>query len=441
MVQIDQAAMVAEVEAMYAKDAETFCKWWGSDADLHIRYAIPKELRDRCEERFINDNQSGAFKPDPAKIPASTARGQKVLDRVNGERYAVPRFPKLWFDDARFDPEADYFIKGLFHGKRLIVVYGPSGEGKTFWVIDAVCHIATEMSYRGRRVRGGLWGYVAAEAGASIDRRIYAWANHHLSDSREGRVPLVIITRAANLLNSVEVEALKLELRAIEAEVGMKFRGLVFDTLSRSSPGGKEDAEHMTCMVGISDQIRDEFGASTVFVHHAGKDVAKGARGHSSLFAAADTVICVADRVATVEKSRDGATGDQFPFALEVVELGTDSDGDPITTCVVRATDEAPVRPKALALSGVAKVALQALQEAISEQGEPLPGTSTIPPGVRAVTMEAWRSRFAIRYGSDGDDRRDASAIRKAFQRGREGLLKACCITISNPYVWTTRAI
>jgi hypothetical protein len=31
--------------------------------------------------------------------------------------------------------------------------------------------------------------------------------------------------------------------------------------------------------------------------------------------------------VATVEKARDGMTGERFAFDLEVVNLGTDSDG------------------------------------------------------------------------------------------------------------------
>lgn len=352
---------------------------------------------------------------------------------------AAPRFPRVWFDDARFDPDADYFIKNLFHGKRLIVVYGPSGEGKTFWVIDAVCHIAAALSYRNRRVRRALMVYVAAEAGAGVNPRLFAWADRHLSEAREGRIPLAIVTRGANLLNAVEVEGLKLELRAIEAEAGMPIGAVVFDTFSRSTPGGDENsAEHMTCAIGVSDQIRDEFGASVIFVHHSGKDITKGARGHSSLFAAADTVISVIERVATVEKSRDGTTGDQFPFDLQVVELGQDSDGDPITTCVVHHIDAGrrnrkPVRE----LSGVARVAFQALQEAVSEHGETMPGTSTIPAGVRATTIARWRAQFRLRYGTD--EERTGEAIKKAFMRAREQLAKAESVGVSDPYVWVTR--
>ena len=82
----------------------------------------------------------------------------------------------------------------------------------------------------------------------------------------------------------------------------------------------------MTALVGVADQIRDELGAATAFVHHTGKDKTKGARGHSSLFAAADLDIEVSDGCATVENVRDGIPGERFPFRLEVIELGTDED-------------------------------------------------------------------------------------------------------------------
>jgi hypothetical protein len=144
-------------------------------------------------------------------------------------------------------------------------------------------------------------------------------------------------------------------------------------------------------------------------------------------------VLSVVDCAATVEKSRDGSTGERFPFRLRVVELGHDQDGDAVTTCVVEPTDAAPTQPKSR-LSGVAQVALDALHEAISEQGERMPATSAMP-AVKAATLEQWRSRFQLRYGSD---ERGGSAVRKAFLRAREALLKVSAIRIADPYVWVT---
>jgi hypothetical protein len=145
------------------------------------------------------------------------------------------------------------------------------------------------------------------------------------------------------------------------------------------------------------------------------------------------------DRVATVEKSRDGSTGEKFPFELDVVELGADEDGDPVTTCIVRHIESDPhAKRPAKPLTGVAKVGLQALQEAITDHGQVMPGTSTIPSGVRAVTLDQWRIQFRLRYGTDGEVR-GGSAVRTAFHRAREQLAKFDEIGVSDPYVWISR--
>ena len=166
-----------------------------------------------------------------------------------------------------------------------------------------------------------------------------------------------------------------------------------------------------------------------------GKDTAKGARGHSSVEGAADTLIAVESETLTVIKLRDGVNGRAYGFSLDVVDLGEDSDGDALSTCVVAATETAGTA-KPVSLSAGARIALKALTEVLGEVGELMAGSSTIPRGVRAVDLKSWRTRFRIRYGSD-----DATgeAVRKAFQRARQGLLGAEVIVVSDPYVWLTQ--
>jgi KaiC/GvpD/RAD55 family RecA-like ATPase len=313
-------------------------------------------------------------------------------------------------------------IKGVIGKKCLVLVYGPSGDGKTFWTIDAVSHVASGQEYRNHRVCPSLVVYIAAEAGKSVERRFYAWREHHLSATREERSPLSVITRGANLLDKLDVEALVLELREISKEIGLDVGVIVFDTLSRSTPGGNENSpEDMTLAVGVADRLRDELGATVIFVHHSGKDAARGARGHSSLFAAADTVISVVERVATIEKSRDGAVGETFPFGLDVIELGQDADGDKVTTCVVKHTELATAKPKAPKLSPDEQIALDALREELGATGETLPGTSVLPARTRSVRVEKWRDRFYARLGGSRD--LEQNAKRQAWHRGRTGLV------------------
>ena len=397
-------------------------------------------------ESPLTDQQWAALGPE---IDASVKRLAREQERHNGADVLKAddiapgaRYPHVWIDDAAIATDAAYSLKGIVESGRIIVFYGPTGGGKSTWTIDMGGHIAAEIPWRTRRVRRGLVVYVAAEAGASILLRVAAWRDHHLADSREARIPLAIITRATDLCNRVEVEKLIEALRAISTEAALPLALIVFDTLSRSAPGADENSpEDMGEIIGACDRLREATGAAVALIHHSGKDSGRGARGHSALTAAADTVVSIGDGIATVEKSRDGVAGERFPFQLVPVDLGTDADGDPITACIVRHLDtETPGQRPQRALTGVAKVALQALQEAISTDGETLPGTSTIPSGVRAVTIARWRAQFRTRYGTDPDGGdRDRDAIKKAFIRAREQLAQAEAVGVSDPYVWVSR--
>jgi KaiC/GvpD/RAD55 family RecA-like ATPase len=369
----------------------------------------------------------------------SAANGAAFLDEMARRRKAR-EFPVVWLADAQLPPGSPAIVKGLIEQKTLAVIYGESGSGKTFFSIDLVFHIVQGIPWRSRKVKPVLVAYVAAEAGTSILKRFLAVRDNKLGDVAEPG-PLAILTRGPNLLDDLDVAALLEQLKALSAQAGLSLGVVVFDTLSRSIPGGDENlSADMTRLVHVADRIREELGAATVLVHHTGKDRAKGPRGHSALFSAADTVVCVADGVATVEKLRDGVAGQQFPFKLEVVNLGTDTDGDAVTTCLVDHTAEATPPPRRDdRLTGVAKVALQALQELLSEAGEPMAGSSTIPRGVRAVKIDGWRSRFRLRYGNDDEGaERGGSAVKKAFTRAREALLKARLVSISDPWCWLT---
>lgn len=368
-------------------------------------------------------------------------QAERAAEKLDSGQLCTPpvgnltRFPRVYLDDAKEAQQSDYNVKVIIPAASNVLIYGPSGGGKTFFSIDLTGHIAGGIDWRGHRVRAGLVVYIAAEAGDSILRRFIAWRDENLGEAREGRIPLAIVTRGANLLNPPEVDELIAVLREIATDAGTPLRVVVFDTLSRSIPGGDENSpQDMTRIVQCADRIRDELKASTVFVHHSGKDSAKGARGHSALFAAADTVISVADGMAIVEKSRDGESGKSYGFKLRVVDLGADYDGDPRTTCIIEATDAAPASKRTRPLTGAAQVALRALREAMQNHGQNLPATSTIPVGARGVEIDRWRAQFRVRYGSDGDSK--GSAVRMAFLRGKDTLLKVGAVAISDPFVW-----
>lgn len=306
-------------------------------------------------------------------------------------------FPVTWVSDAVLNLETRPLIKGVFEQGAFIVIYGPSGSGKSFFTADIAQHISTGQAWRGRRANRSLVVYVASEAGSSILRRFIGWRENRVGEAAE-RLPLAILTRGPNLLNAVELERLVEQLGELQVQAGVALGLVVFDTLSRSIPGGDENnAEDMTMAVNAADYLREKLGVSTAFVHHSGKDPSKGARGHSALFAAADVVLGVVDRVATLEKVRDGVAGERFPFRLEPVDLGVDQDGDSVTTCLLEPCDEEGPLKRAEPVGKNQRIVLKELR-AMSAGGERSPGTSEIPKGVMMVRFETLAEKAVLKF-------------------------------------------
>ncbi len=113
------------------------------------------------------------------------------------------------------------------------------------------------------------------------------------------------------------------------------------DTQNAAAPGTDENSSaDMGRIIEAAKALQRLIGGLVVLVHHTGKDATKGLRGHSSLLAALDAAIEVTRdedrREWRLAKSKDGKDGEAHPFRLEVVQLGQDDEGEPVTSCVVR---------------------------------------------------------------------------------------------------------
>ena len=343
------------------------------------------------------------------------------------------QFPVTWVSDAVLSLDARPVLKGLIEYGAFVVVYGPSGSGKSFFTADLMQHIATGATWRGKRVTRGLVVYVAAEAGASILKRFVAWRDNVLGESAD-RVPIAVVTKAADLLRGTDFPALMERIEALQIECGLPVSVVVFDTLSRSMPGGDENkSEDMTAVISAADTLRDRFNCATVFVHHSGKDVDRGARGHSSLFAAADLVLQVSDHVATVTKIRDGVGGDSFPFKLNPVVIGQDSDGDDVTTCLLEHSDTPGTGHKLRIPTGKnQKIAWPALKQFAEGLNNRSPGTSMIPRGVLTVNMDEAIEAILPKFGGDEPGYRMREKVKDALM----GLQASKFIGVHGDILW-----
>ena len=129
----------------------------------------------------------------------------------------------------------------------------------------------------------------------------------------------------------------------------------------------------MPAYVRAADSLREAFDCAVIIVHHCGLDGTRP-RGHTSLTGAADAQLSVSrdkagDIFMTAECMKDGAESERIVSRLEQVEVGIDDDGEPITSCVVSPSDISGTRMKAN-VPPSAKMALDALNEAVAESGE-----------------------------------------------------------------------
>lgn len=374
-----------------------------------------------------------------------TAEGRVVAtswDELYSEwevKYAAPTGPLPLQYFGQITPSVDVrdFVQGLLMEGSSAVLYGESNSGKTFLATSIALAVASGMPWFGRRVEQGGVLYLALEGGQGFRNRVAAWAERY--DTVQP-VHFAAVPSQVNLLDPEADTQRVIDAAAAAADhMCVKIKLIVVDTLARAMAGGNENAsEDMGAMVRNMDRIRDATGAMVLFIHHSGKDAAKGARGHSSLRAAIDTEIEVEAtdgpiRRATVVKQRDMKKGDVFPFQLEVIEIGQNRHGESVTTCLVQEMDAEATTPRRLNLKGHAKRAFDALVDTIAASGQT--GFTGVPSETPSVPEDWWRQRF---YEKTVDDQQDTSQSgkRKAFARAANELQDDRIVGVNKGRVW-----
>ena len=244
------------------------------------------------------------------------------------------RFPLIGFDQIQLSTAPSYLVKGLIPRSGLVVIWGPPKCGKSFWAFDVAAHIALGWPYRDRKVQQGAVVYLVLEGEHGIGARVEAWRQRHLGEDA-GPVPLYLLPTRLDLIH---------EYQTLIEEIGAQTTNnppalIVIDTLNRSLSGSESRDEDMGAYIKAADAVREAFGAAVMVIHHCGIEATRP-RGHTSLTGAADAqiafkrdqagVIC-----ATLEWLKDGPEGREVYSKLEPVDVGTDDDGDPISSCII----------------------------------------------------------------------------------------------------------
>lgn len=391
--------------------------------ELHIRRVVIADAQDVLNRAYDGaDDLLGAV-----ESLRSTIEGMSAGDRSGYLPFLGPGEVTL--------VKESWLVKRAIPKTGLTVIFGPSGSGKTFVTTDIVMATSRGDDWRGCRTERGAVLYLSPDGGGLFLNRIVAYCQHRGIDTSDHAV--FTATCSIDLLASGDGSDTTKVLRTIaqiEAKHGVSVVAVVVDTASRAMPGGDENAaKDMTRLIDNLGRIGDGKRAVLV-VHHSGKDLAQGMRGHSALHAAADCVLKVHDGQIDIVKSRDGASGLAGGFGLKVVELGMDEDGEPVTSCVAVAADVAQRHAKGTTLTHADRVALRTITNLIAEHGEPLPQGTGFPTGGRHRGVTSALVTTSLRGSIFADKRPDAA--RQAAGRIRTKLQDLGMIGAAGGYVW-----
>lgn len=364
------------------------------------------------------------------------------FDPVTGEIIEQSsRFPLLFADEIEAVTESTDFIEDLLRDNEFSVVYGESNCGKTFFMLDLAMHVALGKKWRGKQVEQGGVIYAALEGGHGTKNRIVAFKKHY---NITGKIPLAVIPSNLNFLDTDgDLTELANAIKQAQGRLG-RVRLIVIDTLARAISGGDENSSmDMGQLVINADILRSMTGAHIAFIHHSGKDTAKGARGHSSLRAAVDTEIEISrpdtesPSSIKVVKQREMEMIDDMAFSLSRIELGTNQRGKAVTSCVVIPADVIE-QSRDVRLTAMQQFIYDALIEALDSRGQVRNLMKDMPP-VKCVYYDELREVLENRGYKEmlaTENKTSAEQIKSATQTVRVALKRAGKINFDGKFLW-----
>ena len=277
--------------------------------------------------------------PTTSATPDASLQRPKRFAFIQAGEY-IKRKPTSWL------------IKKVLPRADVGAVFGVSGAGKSYFVLDLVAAIATGTPWMGRTVKQGTVGYVCAEGAGGFIHRLEAYAEHYFTEC--SRVPIHILPESPNFLEKADIRDLVARIK----ELG-PVSVVVVDTLAQVTAGANENSgEDMGKALANCKALAQATGAMVLLVAHSGKDAGRGLRGWSGIKGALDVEIMVESvdnvRSATITKMKDGeGEGTEFPFSLQSVVLRQDEEGEDITSCVIKSGTTTPQRQRTAAPKGV----------------------------------------------------------------------------------------
>ena len=380
-----------------------------------------------------DDGKEATRKTLKSGLEDGMKRPHPDLDAYQQENYTEPPTGGSWkYHTGAAPTPLRWLVKGILPETGAALVAGQWGTFKTTVALDVSVCVMADLPFAGKHgvKRRGAVLYIALEGEGMLPARLSAIAAHHrvtgpLPFAWRGDCPALTSKDAATALCAIADEAAA----DLDRNFGLPVVLIWIDTVITAAgydDGGDNDTAASQKMMSVLQVLSKHTGALVAGIDHFGKVVETGTRGSSAKEGAADTVIALlADRELSggvkntrlaVRKQRDGVSGFEIAFTAQMVETGTDNDGDPVTAPIIdwqarQQTTQADARwTRSMQL--LRRVLMTILADCGQNVRPFLDG-----PAVRACDIELVRREFHRQYPADGTDRQKADARRKAFSR------------------------
>ena len=337
----------------------------------------------------------------------------------------------------------NYLINGILEIDAHGMLAGASMAFKTFAALDIAHSICTGADFMGKKVyTTGKVLYICGEGHGALARRIKA----KKIVSGDFNNNLMVLNVSTRIDHETDMTQLKNDIAEINPVL------IIFDTFA--SLVGDTD-ENSPSAVGktlrlIKETCRNGF-ASSITVHHTGKDASKGMRGASNFKNDVDFAIELnrqSDSMITTMscvKMKDGEEFTDIHIEARAVDLGlTRQDGTQATSLVLSPTNYTP-KKNTKSLTDHQTKSFDALKKAIHEGGQTdipeivrqlFPDNPEIIPS-KITTIEQWRKlAYLTMTVTSKDEKSKSDSLLKAFDRTRKPLQDAGKIGFYGDYVW-----